>query len=226
MNNLDLKQFNTACDEMVAGKYILANIKIRALVKAINDSAKLTDLVSNSLDGFDFNFAFRESVSSNGLNLPQGDNQVIAYCFNVIYNLDNGSITFVDFLNKYFSAVRLTGGEEFKAFVNTIILPFKKAVNAEYKRVYEMTATEEYKNNLYHKLSRVAEANIKCVDDIKLKDIEKEELVLLLSGIVEACKTNNRKMVYALMVGMDYFAKANKRVRDINLQLKDCFSIN
>lgn len=226
MNNLDLMQFNNACDEMVAGKYILANIKIKALIKSISDSAKLTDLVSSAMDGFDFNLAFKESVSSSGLVLPNGDKNVVAYCYNVLYSLDSGSTTFMDFLTKYFSSARLSGGEEFKLFTSTIIMPFKKAINNEYKSTYEMTSTEDYQNNLYHKLSRVAEANLKCIDDIKLKEIEKEELALLLSGIIEASKNNNRKLVYALMVGMDYFAKSNKRARDINFQLKDCFSIN
>ena len=89
-----------------------------------------------------------------------------------------------------------------------------------------MTSTEDYQNNLFHKLSRVAEANINVLDEIKLKEIEREELHYLLNAIVEASDKNDKKMIYALMVGMDYFVKANKRAKDIYLQLKDCFAID
>lgn len=226
MDNLDLKQFNLACEDFVAGKYILANIKVKALINSINSSEKLTDLVSNSLDGFDFGLAFKESVTSGGLQLPQGDKNIIAYCFNILYNLDEGTITFLDFLSKYFSSAKLSGGEEFKLFALTIIEPFKQAINNEYALMYEMTASEDYQNNLYHKLANVAEVNINNLDEIKLKEIEKEELHYLLSAIMEASEKNDKKLIYALMVGMDYFVKHNKRARDIYLQLKDCFTRN
>ena len=225
MDNLDLKQFNEACEDFISGKYILANIKIKELINSINSNVKLTDLVSGCIDGFDFNLTFRESVSSNGLQLPNEDKAIIAYCFNVLYNLDVGTISLLDFLNKYFSSNKMDS-EEFRLFANTIINPFKKAINNEYFKTYEMTGSEDYQNNLYHKLANVAEANITCIEDIKLKDIEKEELELLLNSIIEASEKNDKKLIYALMVGMEYFVKANKRAKDIYLQLKDCFTIN
>ena len=226
MDNLDLKQFNTACEDFISGKYILANIKLKAIIKAINDSEKLTSLVSNCLDGFDFGLVFKESVTSSGLVLPHDDKSVIAYCFNILYNLDEGTITFLDFLTKYFASSKLSGGEEFKLFTKTIIEPLKSAINNEYQRVYEMTANEDCQNNLYHKLARVAEANIANIEDIKLKEIEKEELTYLLSAIITASDKNDKKMIYALMVGIEYFVKCNKRAKDVYLQLKDCFTIN
>ena len=226
MNNLDIKQFNLACDDFIAGKYILANIKVKALINTINQSEKLTDLVSNCLDGFDFSLAMRESVTPKGLELPQGDKNIVAYCFNILFNLDQGTITFLDFLNKYFASSKTTGGEEFGLFAATIIEPFKTSINNQYQQMYEMTSTEDYQNNLFHKLARVAEVNLNTINSIKLKDIEKEELELLLSAIIEASNKNDRKLIYAIMVGMDYFVKSNKRARNIYLQLKDCFIRN
>ncbi len=226
MDNLDLVQFNSACDDFVAGKYILANIKVKALINSINASEKLTDLVANCLEGFDFGVKFRESVTSGGLTLPHDDKDIIAYCFNILYNLDEETVTFLDFLSKYFVSSKMSGGEEFKAFADTIIEPFKKAINNEYQRTYEMTSTEDYQNNLYHKIARVAEANINILDEIRLKEIEREELHYLLNAIMEASNRNDKKLIYALMVGMEYFVKANKRARDVYLQLKDCFTIN
>lgn len=224
MDNLDLKQFNLACEDFIAGKYILANVKVKALMKSINESEKLTDLVSSCLDGFDFTIAFRESIVVGGLQLPKDNKSIVAYCFNVLYNLDEGTITFLDFLNKYFVSSKTSGGEEFKLFTSTIIEPFKMAINNEYKNLYEMTSSDDYQNNLYHKLANVAEVNLNSLEGLKLKEIEKEELQLLLFSIKQASEKNNRKLIYALMVGMDYFVKYNKRAKDIYLQLKDCFA--
>ena len=226
MDNLDLKQFNSACDDFIAGKYILANIKVKALLNTIHSSEKLTEMVSVCLDNFDFNTAFKESVIPNGLQLPGEDKNIIAYCFNVLYNLEVGTVTFLDFLNKYFASVQTSGGEEFKNFASTIIEPFKQAINREYTRVYDMTSTEDYQNNLYHKLASVAKANAAGVEDIKLKDIEKEELILLLNAMIDASEKNDKKLIYAIMVGLEYFVKYNKRTRHIYLQLKDCFEQN
>ena len=220
MDNLDLKQFNLSCDDFIAGKYILANIKVKALINSIHSSEKLTDLVSSVLDGFDFNTAFKESVTSQGLKLPVGNQNIIAYCFNVLYNLDVGTVTFLDFLSKYFSSEKLSGGEEFKLFADTIIEPFKKAINLEYAKTYEMTASEDYQNNLYHKLSNVAKVNLENIEEIRLKDIEKEELELLLNAMIDASDKNDKKLVYTLMVGLEYFVKYNKRARNIYLQLR------
>ena len=226
MNNLDLRQFNTACDDFIAGKYILANIKVKALINAISSSEKLTDLVSACLDGFDFNLAMRESMTPRGIVLPQGDKNVVAFCFSVLYGLDDGSVTFLDFLNKYFASAKTSGGQEFKMFTDTIITPFKLAVNNQYKEMYEMTSSEDYQNNLYHKLANVASANLSQLEQVKLKEIEKEELQLLLTAIQEASQKNDKKLIYTLMVGLEYFVKANKRAKDIYLQLKDCFTRN
>lgn len=223
MDNLDLKQFNLACDDFVSGKYILANIKVKALINCINSNEKLTSLVSNCLEGFDFASTFRESVTSSGIRLPHGDKNIIAYCFNILYNLDEGTVTFLDFLSKYFASSKTSGGEEFKLFASTILGPFKVAVNKLYEEVYQMTAIEDCENNLYHKLARVAEGNIKLIDGIRLKEIEREELQYLLTAIIKASDNNDTELIYALMVGMDYFTKLNKRAKDIYLQLKDCF---
>lgn len=222
----DLKRFNEACQDFLAGKYILANLKLKALINTINGSEKLTDIVSSSLDGFDFNTSFRNSVSQNGLFLPEGDKNVIAYCFNIIYNLDAGTITFLDFLNKYFGATELTGGEEFKLFANTIIKPFQDAINSRYNEIYVLNESKDYQENIYHKLINVSKINIDNISNLRLKEIEQEELELLLNGLITASENCDKKLVYALMVGLEYFVKSNKKARAVYLQLKDCFERN
>lgn len=222
----DLKKFNEACEDFLAGKYILANLKLKTLLNVINDSDRLIGIVSNALDGFDFTEAFKNSVTAQGLVLPDSVNDVIAYCYNIIYNLDAGNITFLDFLNKYFISETLTGGEEFRLFAQTIVKPFQESIIARYNEVYIISETQDYQNNTYHKLLNVARLNIDNISGLKLKEIEQEELQLLLNGIAIASENCDKKLVYALMVGIEYFVKSNKRAKPIYLQLKDCFTRN
>lgn len=226
MENIDLKQFNDACEDFLAGKYILANIKLKALLQTINSSEKLTDIVSASLDDFNFDSTFRESIASGRIILPTQDKDIVAYCFNILYNLDIGTITFLDFLNRYFASEELSGGEEFKLFASTIIKPFCDAVNRLYTQTYLLSETVDYQSNIYHKLMKVAEANIENIDELRLKEIESEELVLLLNALITASEKSDKKLVYAVMVGLEYFTKANKRAKGVYLQLKDCFTRN
>ena len=225
MDNLDLKKFNQACDEFASGKYILANVKIKAILSTISDSAKFTELVTECLQDFDFKLAFQNSITEQGLMLPTGDKCVVAYCFNLLYNLNNGRINFLDFLTKYFSKEDVKG-EEFNDFVSNILTPFKNSVNALYQQMYLMTESEDYQNNLFHKLTNIAKCNLDIIDDFKLKEIQKDELSLLLNAMMLASDKNDRKTVYALMVGIEYFTKANKGVKNLYLQLKDCFLRN
>lgn len=226
MDNLDLKQFNQACDEFASGKYILANIKIKAIINCVSQSPKLTDLITACLQDFDFNLAFQDSITEQGLQIPQGEKCITAYCFNILYNIDRGSINFLDFLSKYFSGEEITSGEEFKLFVDVIVAPFKTSVNKLYEDMYLMTESEDYQNNTFHKIENVAKCNLDIVDTLKLKEIAKDELSLLLNAFVTASDKNDLKTIYALMVGLEYFAKANKGARAIYLQLKDCFLRN
>ncbi len=226
MDNLELKQFNDACEEFLLGKYILASLKIKAIINTINNSNHLSDILENALSELDFDIAFTQSVTEHGLVLPKTDKQIIAYCYHVLYNIDEGTISFLEFLNKYFSYNHDTGIDQFKLFADTIIKPFSEAVNRLYLKTYSISETVDYQSNVYHKLINVAQIHIDNINDLKLKEIEKEELALLLKALINQSEKSDKKQVYALMVGLEYFVKCNKRAKDIYLQLKDCFIQN
>lgn len=226
MDSIELKQFNKACEDFLLGKYILANIKIKALLDTIGNNNRLTEIAEKALSELDFTSAFNASITDSGLMLPTEDNQIIAYCYHVLYNIDMGTVSFLDFLNNYFSHDNNTGTDQFKLFADTIIKPFNKAINNIFESTYSKTVTEDEQVNVYHKLKGVAQVNLDNIELVKLKGVEKEELSLLLKAIVIQSERCDKKQVYALMVGLEYFAKFNKKARNIYLQLKDCFEQN
>ena len=55
----DLNQFNITCEQLLSGKYILIDTKISSLLKIVEENEKLKNIVSNSLNEFDFSYAFK-----------------------------------------------------------------------------------------------------------------------------------------------------------------------
>ncbi len=224
MNNIqELIPFNTACDEFIAGRYILAGVKINSLMQLIARDEKLTDIVSTALKGYDFNSAFEKSLENDTLTLPTNDMELIAYVFNLLYRFDNKILNFYDFITKYFDYGTDIAGKEFYNFSNSVIIPFKEAVNKAYSKRHIIVDTNEYQNNYYNKIKAQIKLIISNVDAYKLKMNEKEEFTLLLNALFTASDKNDKKMVYALMVGLDYFSKENRRTRPAFLALEDCF---
>ncbi len=226
MNNIqELIPFNTACDDFIAGRYILADVKISSLMQLIAKDEKLTDIVSTALKGYDFNYEFEKSVNptEDSLTLPTDDMPLIAYVFNLLYRFDNKMLNFYDFITKYFSNGTGNAGKEFYAFANAVIIPFKEAINNAYSNRHIIVDTSEYQNNYYNKIKTQVKLILANTDNYKLKMGEKEEFTLLLNALYIASDKNDKKMVYSLMVGLDYFTKYYKKTRPAFLVLEDCF---
>ena len=61
------------------------------------------------------------------------------------------------------------------------------------------------------------------LDNFKLNLNQKEEFSMLLNSLFTASEKNDKKLVFALMIGLDYFTKANKKLRKTYLSLEECF---
>lgn len=224
-NNIDLNQFNEACDSFLKGKYILAQNKIALILKSIDLSEKLKNIISSCLDGFNFSKKFDELVGENQIvTLPDDAKGIIAFVFSLLYNIDKRNIDFYDFLNVYFGYDELTNVESFKTFATNIILPFKEAINNVYVKTHILVDSKDYQSNIYNKLGKICDLNLKNIDEFKLKDINKEELTTLLIAMQDACKKNDKETVYALLIGFEYFTISHKKTKIIFEQFKECFN--
>ncbi len=230
MNNIqELIPFNTACDEFIAGRYILADVKIASLLKLIATDEKLTDIISSALKGYDFNANFEKAVLEKDNNfslvLPEDTMQIIAFVFNLLYRFDNKMLNFYDFISKYFAS-NDGAGKEFYNFADNVIIPFKEAINNAYSNRHIIVDTSEYQNNYYNKIKTQVKLILSNVDSYKLKMNEKEEFTMLLNSLYLASDRNDKKMVYSIMIGLDYFTKYYKKTRSAYLTLEECFGVN
>lgn len=231
MNNQSIHElipFNTACDEFILGKYILADIKIASILKIIADDEKLKNIISSCIDDYDFNAAFSLASKENNkgfiLTLPTNEKEIIAFVYNLLYRFDNKVYDFYDFIARYYKIEGEHNGKEFYNFANAIIIPFKNAINDIYSKRHVIVDTDDYQTNYYNKIKTCVRMIMKNIDNYKLKMNEKEEFTMLLNSLFIASEKNDKKLVYSLMIGLDYFTKVNKKSRSAYLSLEECFA--
>ena len=221
----ELIPFNNSCQELIMGKYLLADIKIGSILKIIDNDEKLKNIVSACMADFDFLTTFNASITKNNeqfyLTLPTEEKNIIAFVYSILSAVKNGSINFDDFITKFYSNDSTNNVLE---FANNVIVPFKNAINSMYSKTHVIKNTNDYQNNIYNKLKTNIGLIISNLDNYKLKITEKEEFTMLLNSLYTASEKNDKNLVYSLMIGLDYFSKASKRVRNAYLSLEECFS--
>lgn len=225
-NIQELKPFNNACDEFVSGKYILVDIKISSILKLIAEDEKLTNIVNSCLSDYNFVEEFKKySVLNNEnsyITLPSTEKEVIAFVYNLLYKFKSGNIDFYQFLTTYFNADN-DSNKEFSEFAKSIIIPFKNAINVIYSKRHILVETSDYQNNHYNKIMTTIKLIMKNLDAYKLNMNQKEEFTMLLNSLYLASEKNDKKLVFSLMIGLDYFTKSNKKSRNAYLSLEECF---
>ena len=101
----DLNQFNIACEQLLNGKYILIDIKIASLLKIIDENEKLKNIVSNSLNNYDFSSQLKNELDSN-LILPTSEKEIVSFVYSLLYQFKNNELNIgentTESLNKLF----------------------------------------------------------------------------------------------------------------------------
>ena len=131
----ELELFLLRADEFIDAKYILADIKIVNLLKAIAGSDTLLAIFKNCLDGFDYESAKKaylidskfKSENRGEFVLPSNTRELLAFIFNLLLKIDAKEIELSDFLSRYFFEDGSYSGS-YSAFINAVIKPFKNAV--------------------------------------------------------------------------------------------------
>ena len=133
--NAELNLFLQKADELIDSKYIIADIKIVGLLKAIASSDTLVAIFKNCMTGFDYTEAQQKYlVKSKYLAedkgefvLPSSSRELLAFIFSILVDIDAKRIDFARFLNKYFYEDGSCSAG-YTAFLNSMIKPFKNSV--------------------------------------------------------------------------------------------------
>lgn len=133
--NEELAAFSEKAEEFIASSYILADMKIVGLLKAIAQSDTLLAVFKNCLSGFDYASAQRKYLVKNKylsedkgeFVLPQTSRELLAFVFNILVDIDAKNVDLSAFINKYFY-VDGSFSAAYAAFISQMIKPFCSAV--------------------------------------------------------------------------------------------------
>lgn len=140
----ELNLFLERADELIESKYILADIKIVNLLKAIAGSETLLALFKNCLSDFDYEEAQKKylikspyfSDDKGEFVIPQKSRDLLAFTFNVLVDIDAKRINMSNFISKYFY-IDGSFASGYDAFINAMIKPFKNSVKTLMESVIE-----------------------------------------------------------------------------------------
>lgn len=214
---IKIHAFEEAVDDMINGKFILADVKISKILKTIAQSKELYNLLAECLLNFNFEREFDLSKTSGftdtSFHIPEENYKRIAFVFCFLVEVDNRKIAFYDFINTYFRSPNSTSTTEYKAFAETMLIPFKEEILNRFdmegveseekieeqpqKNVKQIVALEE------QILTSISELKMELDLTLKIKESRRIEIMQYLNALTEATKLKNMKIINALLIALD-----------------------
>lgn len=191
----NLKNFFSACDEMINGRFILSDIKIKKILNAIATSTVLYELFAKCMVDFNFKNEFRNAKVSNRVNggyfvLPDDERKILALVFCFLIDIDNGRINLQNFINENFYSAD-GYNISYSNFAINVLVPFKNSVG----RVLGVTESGEDSNTDY----------MEETEQIGMEGVVEEDTV-------ETPACNNTKLKYAdLLMELNQLYSAVKK---------------
>lgn len=155
-----VSNFISACNELVDGKFILADIKISKILKAISESTDVYNLIAESMINYDFDKEFAKAVvkDTNGIEkfqLPDENEKIIPLVFCLLVEMDSKRINFNEFVKVQFPLAN-NQNEEYQAFAKTIVIPFRNAIadyfDVDIETTNKLAEDEELRNIIDEKI--------------------------------------------------------------------------
>lgn len=127
----ELSLFLEKADELISSKYILAEIKIVNLLKAVSVSETILAIFKSCLTDYDIDGARKKYLAPSKYHmegkgefiLPESSKDILALVFSILVDIDAKRIDFAEFLSKYFYEDG-SYSASYSAFINSMIKPF------------------------------------------------------------------------------------------------------
>ena len=213
--NIKIKTFFDACNEMIQGRFILSDIKISKILKAIANSEVLYNLFAEVLSDFKFKEEFENAKTSSKVNggyfsVPENDEKVIALVFCILLEVDNQKMNLQTFVNDYFYSPE-GYNISYSNFALSVLVPFKNAVlnilgcnedgtllEEEEEEVLEEDEEEEPNTRekiLFANLTMSLNELLSVIMRSKINDEQKEELRIIIEAMFEAIELEHLLML-------------------------------
>lgn len=223
MANDGIKNFVNSCDDMIKGKFIMADNKISKILNAIANNEKLYKLVCDCVNGYNFPKEYEKAYNESENGLFETSREIkknIAFVMCLFVEVDQHRIKFYDFINRFFK--NAGAGNEYEEFVKKMLIPFKEGIIAQYNLVcfaeedsLDAGNKNDDGNDVYNKIIeqlKIIKNEVSFTNKISAK--KKEEINLFIVGCIEAVRYKNKKLISALITALDKEIKGQKVLKD------------
>lgn len=239
MNTNGIGEFLTAAEDLKNCKYVIAENKIAAVLKAIADNKQLYSLFGAALYDFDYKSTFSECVSGNGFALPSDPKKAIALVFRILIDIDSNKMPLQNFLEAYFYSESVN--ESYARFCLEIIAPFVSYCRAYFSqtdvvplvdiaetdnaiaKAYD-NVNDKFRNDLKTDALNCLATLIDIADNAITGVIDRAEYVACLNSLVRGIKSRDYNDIISAFLGVKYavayFFKSSETVLDIYKKLE------
>lgn len=196
----ELAVFSEKAQELIDGKYILADIKLVNLLKAIASSNTIIALFKNCLTDFDYYEAKKKYLVKSPLFDDKGEfiqpassKEFLAFTFNILVDIDAKNIVLGDFLDKYFyeDGSCYSG---YSAFLNAMVKPFKALVEKLMESVIEGKIQDPVEALNEEELRKAEEKKVLDEEEKKNKELSLKKYGASVKKLKEFLVEDKRKI--------------------------------
>lgn len=215
---IKIERFLSACDELIAGKFILADTKIGDLLKTVASSEELTTLFAAVTDKFDYGTAKRAylrfpaapGAAHGAAFLPAERGDVLAFIFCLLVEFDSGTMKLNDFLLRYFYEDG-SYTASYALFADRMIRPFRNIVQdcfPEAGKHGEFLRRREKEDGVITALSEKISLEREKISRLSAPKEDKAAGEMILSELYAATGREDAGEIRALLCGYLYFLRA------------------
>ncbi len=242
----EVKRFISSCDDMINGKFILADIKILKILNMIAGSEPLYKYIQHCMIDFNFEREYGKAAVKNRINgttfvPPSEHEKLVAMVFCLLVEFDKKHLDFYTFISENFAT--LTPGGEYNLFAKTLLVPFRDIIanhfgllNQEQVQTNFETPKEQVEEQpeqqpqevedneqekIWEDLVILADSLINTIMmDRKIKQGEKDNYIYILKSIKYALKYRDMRLVSALVTSLDMLLFKTKSTKFMMEDLK------
>ena len=121
----ELSVFDKACDDFVNSKIILIEKSISGILSTIAKRGQIYSVIAGEIVGYNFQVEYEAAIKSGSFDLVLNDKSVIPFVFNLLNEMDNGTIDIFAFIKKMFGE---NDENTYKMFCELLIKSFNVRV--------------------------------------------------------------------------------------------------
>lgn len=171
-----------SCNELIDGKFILADSKITKILNDITESKEVYNLLSECMANFNFEREFIRAkiklpTKPGYFKMPDEKYKILPMVFCLLVDISKQKIDFQTFLRDYFT-VEDGKISEYENFANEVIKPFRNAISDmfELPLVIEERIQKIQKNDPLQNHKEKVEAKKREEEERKEKEMEEEQI--------------------------------------------------